>query len=34
MHASGIGRYGQETEAAVYLSGLEALQNVAKYAGA
>jgi signal transduction histidine kinase len=30
----GIGRYPQETEAAVYFSCLEALQNVAKYSGA
>ncbi|MGH2680983.1 MAG: histidine kinase [Actinomycetota bacterium] len=30
----GIGRYPQETEAAVYFSCLEALQNVAKYADA
>ncbi len=30
----GIGRYSQETEAAVYFSCLEALQNVAKYAEA
>lgn len=29
-----IGRYPQEVEAAVYFSVLEALQNVAKYAGA
>jgi signal transduction histidine kinase len=29
-----IGRYGQETEAAVYFCTLEALQNVAKYAAA
>lgn len=28
-----IGRYGQEVEAAVYFCCLEALQNVAKYAG-
>jgi signal transduction histidine kinase len=30
----GIGRYGQDVEAAVYFSCLEALQNVAKYAEA
>ena len=30
----GVGRYPQETEAAVYFSCLEALQNVAKYARA
>jgi signal transduction histidine kinase len=30
----GIGRYSQEAEAAVYFCVLEALQNVAKYAGA
>ncbi len=32
--ADGVGRYRQEVEAAVYFSVLEALQNVAKYAGA
>jgi len=32
--ADGIGRYPPEVEAAVYFSCLEALQNVAKYAGA
>ena len=32
--ASGVGRYPQEVEAAVYFCVLEALQNVAKYAGA
>jgi signal transduction histidine kinase len=32
--ADGIGRYRQETEAAVYFSVLEGLQNVAKYAHA
>jgi len=31
---NGIGRYPQQVEAAVYFSCLEALQNVAKYAGA
>ena len=30
----GVGRYGQDVEAAVYFSCLEALQNVAKYAEA
>jgi signal transduction histidine kinase len=30
----GVGRYPQEAEAAVYFCALEALQNVAKYAGA
>ena len=29
-----VGRYGQDVEAAVYFSCLEALQNVAKYAEA
>jgi signal transduction histidine kinase len=32
VDADGIGRYPQETEAAVYFCCLEALQNVAKYA--
>jgi signal transduction histidine kinase len=32
--AEGVGRFRQEIEAAVYFSCLEALQNVAKYAGA
>src|SRR6266566_4486986 len=32
--ADGVGRYPQELEAAVYFCVLEALQNVAKYAGA
>ena len=32
--ADGIGRFGQDTEAAVYFCCLEALQNIAKYAGA
>ena len=32
--ADGIGRYPQDIEAAVYFCVLEALQNVAKYAGA
>jgi signal transduction histidine kinase len=34
VDADGIGRYPQEAEAAVYFCALEALQNVAKYAGA
>jgi signal transduction histidine kinase len=34
IEAERIGRYAQETEAAVYFSCLEALQNVAKYADA
>jgi len=34
VHADGVARYPQETEAAVYFCCLEALQNVAKYAGA
>jgi signal transduction histidine kinase len=34
VHGDGIGRYPQETEAAVYFCVLEALQNVQKYAGA
>jgi signal transduction histidine kinase len=34
VSADGAGRYPQETEAAVYFSCLEALQNVAKYANA
>jgi signal transduction histidine kinase len=34
VEPDGIGRYPQETEAAVYFSCLEALQNVAKYARA
>ena len=32
--ADGVGRYPQEVEAAIYFCVLEALQNVAKYAGA
>jgi signal transduction histidine kinase len=32
--AEALGRYPQEAEAAVYFCVLEALQNVAKYAGA
>ncbi|MEX2458768.1 MAG: histidine kinase, partial [Actinomycetota bacterium] len=34
LHPDGVGRYPQEVEAAVYFCVLEALQNVAKYAGA
>ena len=34
VHAEGVARYSQETEAAVYFCCLEALQNVAKYARA
>jgi len=34
VEPNGIGRYPAETEAAVYFSCLEALQNVAKYAEA
>jgi signal transduction histidine kinase len=34
VEADGIPRFGQEVEAAVYFSVLEALQNVQKYAGA
>ncbi|MDQ4038001.1 MAG: hypothetical protein M3313_06560 [Actinomycetota bacterium] len=34
VQATAIGRYPAEVEAAVYFSVLEALQNVAKYAGA
>jgi signal transduction histidine kinase len=34
VDADGIGRYGQDTEAAVYFCCLEALQNIAKYAHA
>ncbi|MGH2540840.1 MAG: histidine kinase [Actinomycetota bacterium] len=34
VEPDGIGRYPQEIESAVYFSCLEALQNVAKYAGA
>jgi signal transduction histidine kinase len=33
VRGEGIGRYSQEVEAAVYFCCLEALQNVAKYAG-
>jgi len=34
VHAGDLGRYPAEVEAATYFSCLEALQNVAKYAGA
>jgi signal transduction histidine kinase len=34
IEADGLGRYAQEQEAAVYFCTLEALQNIAKYAGA
>ena len=34
IDADGTGRYPQDTEAAVYFCTLEALQNIAKYAGA
>jgi signal transduction histidine kinase len=34
VEADGIGRYAQDTEAAVYFCCLEALQNIAKYAHA
>ena len=34
VESAEIGRYGQDVEAAVYFSCLEALQNIAKYAGA
>jgi signal transduction histidine kinase len=34
VEADGIGRFGQDTEAAVYFCCLEALQNIAKYAKA
>jgi signal transduction histidine kinase len=34
VHANGLARYPQEAEAAAYFSILEAIQNVAKYAGA
>ncbi len=33
VHGAGVGRYSQATEAAVYFSCLEALQNVVKHAG-
>ena len=34
VHPDGVGRYGSDVEAAVYFCCLEALNNVAKYAGA
>jgi signal transduction histidine kinase len=34
VDADGVGRFDQEVESAVYFSCLEALQNIAKYAGA
>jgi signal transduction histidine kinase len=34
VEADGVGRYEEQVEAAVYFCTLEALQNVAKYAGA
>ena len=34
IEADGIGRYPQDTEAAVYFCTLEALQNITKYASA
>jgi signal transduction histidine kinase len=34
VEADGLGRYPREVEAAVYFTILEALQNIAKYAGA
>jgi signal transduction histidine kinase len=34
VSADGVGRYPQDVEAAVYFCVLEALQNIAKYAGA
>jgi signal transduction histidine kinase len=34
IEADGIGRYPQDTEAAVYFCALEALQNITKYASA
>ncbi len=34
VHGGDVGRFGQDVEAAVYFSCLEALQNVAKYAQA
>ena len=33
LQADGVGRYGEDVEATVYFCALEALQNVAKYAG-
>ena len=34
VRSDGVGRYPQDTEAAVYFCVLEALQNIGKYAGA
>jgi signal transduction histidine kinase len=34
VHGDGLGRFGQDVEAAVYFSCLEAMQNAAKYADA
>jgi signal transduction histidine kinase len=34
VDADGVGRYAQDTEAALYFCTLEALQNIQKYAGA
>jgi signal transduction histidine kinase len=34
IQGDGVGRYGQDVEAAVYFCTLEAFQNIAKYAGA
>jgi signal transduction histidine kinase len=34
VEAGGIGRYPQETEAAIYFCALEALRNAAKHADA
>jgi signal transduction histidine kinase len=34
VDAGGVGRFDQDVESAVYFSCLEALQNIAKYAGA
>ena len=34
VEGNGIGRFGQDVEAAVYFSCLEAMQNIAKYADA
>jgi signal transduction histidine kinase len=34
LDADGVGRFGQDIEAAVYFCCLEALQNIAKYAAA
>ncbi len=34
VDAAGVGRFDQDVESAVYFSCLEALQNIAKYAGA